>query len=254
MRQIGNPNKQGASHEATQHGKVAVFSAGSWGTAFSHGAGRRRQRRHAVGAPRGGRASRSTSSARTPTTCRASSCRRRSRPPTTRRRPWPAPTWSCWRRRPSRCATTSSEWAPYIEHGRRDGLADEGRRARHASKRMSEVIAEVTGAGPERIAVISGPNLAMEIARREPAASVVACADEEVAKRLQARCPLAGVPALHQHRRARLRARRRLQERRRPRGRHGGRPRVRRQHHGLGDHPRAWPRPPGWRWRWAPTR
>src|SRR5688500_8820908 len=52
-------------------------------------------------------------------------------------------------------------------------------------KRMSEVIAEVTGAGPERIAVVSGPNLAKEIARREPAASVVACADEDVARRLQ---------------------------------------------------------------------
>ena len=48
-------------------------------------------------------------------------------------------------------------------------------------KRMSEVIAEVTGAGPERIAVLTGPNLAHEIANREPAASVVACADEQVA-------------------------------------------------------------------------
>lgn len=55
-------------------------------------------------------------------------------------------------------------------------------------KRMSEVIAEVTGAGPERIAVVSGPNLAKEIARREPAASVVACADEEVAERLRHLC------------------------------------------------------------------
>jgi len=55
-------------------------------------------------------------------------------------------------------------------------------------KRMSEVIAEVADVGPERIAVISGPNLAREIARREPAASVVACADEEVANMLQARC------------------------------------------------------------------
>lgn len=54
--------------------------------------------------------------------------------------------------------------------------------------RMSEVIAQVTGAGPERIAVISGPNLAKEIARREPAASVVACADEDVARMLQDRC------------------------------------------------------------------
>jgi glycerol-3-phosphate dehydrogenase (NAD(P)+) len=53
------------------------------------------------------------------------------------------------------------------------------------TKRMSEVIAEVTGAPPERIAVVSGPNLAREIAQREPAASVVACADEAVAERLQ---------------------------------------------------------------------
>lgn len=53
--------------------------------------------------------------------------------------------------------------------------------------RMSEVIAEVTGAGPERIAVVTGPNLSKEIARREPAASVVACADESVAQRLQDR-------------------------------------------------------------------
>ncbi len=54
--------------------------------------------------------------------------------------------------------------------------------------RMSEVIAELTGAGPERIGVVSGPNLAPEIAQREPAASVVACADEEVATRLRRLC------------------------------------------------------------------
>lgn len=52
--------------------------------------------------------------------------------------------------------------------------------------RMSEVIAEVTGAPSDRIAVITGPNLAKEIASREPAASVIACADESVAQRLQA--------------------------------------------------------------------
>ncbi len=56
------------------------------------------------------------------------------------------------------------------------------------TKRMSEVIAEVTGAGPERVCVVSGPNLAREIALREPAASVVACADETVATRLQDLC------------------------------------------------------------------
>lgn len=53
--------------------------------------------------------------------------------------------------------------------------------------RMSEVIAQETGAESHRIAVVSGPNLAKEIARREPAASVVACSDEAVACALQAR-------------------------------------------------------------------
>ncbi|GAB2668220.1 NAD(P)H-dependent glycerol-3-phosphate dehydrogenase [Kribbella swartbergensis] len=56
------------------------------------------------------------------------------------------------------------------------------------TKRMSEVIAELTGAGPERIAVVSGPNLAREIAEGQPAASVVACADEGTAARLQKLC------------------------------------------------------------------
>lgn len=54
--------------------------------------------------------------------------------------------------------------------------------------RMSQVIAEVTGAGPDRIAVISGPNLAPEIAARQYCATVVACADEAVAEQLQKAC------------------------------------------------------------------
>ncbi len=58
----------------------------------------------------------------------------------------------------------------------------------HTARRMSEVIAEVTGAGGERIGVVSGPNLAREIAERQPAASVVACADGGVATRLQQLC------------------------------------------------------------------
>lgn len=56
------------------------------------------------------------------------------------------------------------------------------------TKRMSEVIEEVAKAGPERVAVLSGPNLAKPIAARQPAASVVACVDEAVAKRLQTAC------------------------------------------------------------------
>src|SRR5689334_19444162 len=41
-------------------------------------------------------------------------------------------------------------------------------------QRMSEVIGEITGAGADRIAVVSGPNLAREIAQRQYAATVVA--------------------------------------------------------------------------------
>ena len=54
--------------------------------------------------------------------------------------------------------------------------------------RMSEVIGQVAGAPAERIAVVSGPNLAGEIARREHAATVVACTDDDAAQRLQRAC------------------------------------------------------------------
>lgn len=53
------------------------------------------------------------------------------------------------------------------------------------AKRMSEVVHEVTGAGGDRVAVLSGPNLAGEIARRQPTASVIACVDHAVAQGLQ---------------------------------------------------------------------
>jgi glycerol-3-phosphate dehydrogenase (NAD(P)+) len=53
------------------------------------------------------------------------------------------------------------------------------------TKRMSEVIAEVGDVELDRIAVVSGPNLAKEIAQRQPAATVVACSDGEAAERLQ---------------------------------------------------------------------
>jgi glycerol-3-phosphate dehydrogenase (NAD(P)+) len=47
--------------------------------------------------------------------------------------------------------------------------------------RMSEVISEELDVAPDRIAVVSGPNLAMEIAREEPTASVVACSNAAAA-------------------------------------------------------------------------
>ena len=56
------------------------------------------------------------------------------------------------------------------------------------SKRMSEVIAEATGAPAARIAVVAGPNLAGEIIRREFTATVVACSSLPGAEALQGAC------------------------------------------------------------------
>ncbi|EID12481.1 NAD(P)H-dependent glycerol-3-phosphate dehydrogenase [Mycolicibacterium phlei] len=51
--------------------------------------------------------------------------------------------------------------------------------------RMSQVIVQVTGADPSRVAVVTGPNLASEIVDEQPAATVVACTDSGRAVALQ---------------------------------------------------------------------
>ncbi|HEV7726652.1 MAG: Glycerol-3-phosphate dehydrogenase [Modestobacter sp.] len=56
------------------------------------------------------------------------------------------------------------------------------------TKRMSEVVREVTGASADRVAALSGPNLAREIAEEQPAATVIACVDTDRAEALQAAC------------------------------------------------------------------
>jgi glycerol-3-phosphate dehydrogenase (NAD(P)+) len=53
--------------------------------------------------------------------------------------------------------------------------------------RMSEVIAEAAGLDRRRVAALSGPNLALEIARGLPASAVVAARNLELAERVQAR-------------------------------------------------------------------
>lgn len=51
--------------------------------------------------------------------------------------------------------------------------------------RMSQVIVQVTGADPGRVAAVTGPNLAREIVEEQPAATVVACSDSGRAVTLQ---------------------------------------------------------------------
>lgn len=56
------------------------------------------------------------------------------------------------------------------------------------TKRMSEVIGEVAEVHQDRVAIVSGPNLVGEIAKGQPAATVVACTDEDTMTRLQEAC------------------------------------------------------------------
>ena len=54
--------------------------------------------------------------------------------------------------------------------------------------RMSQVIADAADVAPDRIAVVTGPNLAREIAERQPSASVVASVSLGTAEALQETC------------------------------------------------------------------
>ncbi|EST24415.1 NAD(P)H-dependent glycerol-3-phosphate dehydrogenase [Streptomyces roseochromogenus] len=54
--------------------------------------------------------------------------------------------------------------------------------------RASQIITEVTGLSADRVAVLSGPNLAREIMDGRPAAATVACPDEDAARRFQQAC------------------------------------------------------------------
>lgn len=55
-------------------------------------------------------------------------------------------------------------------------------------QRMSEVIVDAGKVGPDRVCVVTGPNLAREIADEQPAAAVAACIDHERAEAVQRAC------------------------------------------------------------------
>ena len=57
-----------------------------------------------------------------------------------------------------------------------------------STKRMSEVVCEVADVPASRVAVVTGPNLAKEVAAGQPTGTVVACSDSAAAARLQAAC------------------------------------------------------------------
>ncbi|WP_367136233.1 NAD(P)H-dependent glycerol-3-phosphate dehydrogenase [Saccharothrix sp. HUAS TT1] len=55
-------------------------------------------------------------------------------------------------------------------------------------KRMSEVVREVAGVPEDQVAVVTGPNLAKEIAAEQPTATVIACTDHDRAVDFQQAC------------------------------------------------------------------
>lgn len=78
-----------------------------------------------------------------------------------------------------------AEWRPHLPaQATLLSLAKGIERGTH--QRMSEVIAEVADIAADRVAVLSGPNLAREVASEQPAATVIACVDENRARLVQA--------------------------------------------------------------------
>lgn len=80
----------------------------------------------------------------------------------------------------SECAKTLSDSTPIVALAK--GLEP------GTLKTVHQMIHESTGRPGNTIAVISGPNLSSEIARREPAATVVACEDVELASEIAKAC------------------------------------------------------------------
>ncbi|AZA11306.1 NAD(P)H-dependent glycerol-3-phosphate dehydrogenase [Corynebacterium gerontici] len=76
------------------------------------------------------------------------------------------------------------QWAPHISQDTILLSLAKGVEAK-TFERMSQVIAEVSGVEESRIAVLSGPNLAREIAEEQPAATVIACTDQDNAVAVQ---------------------------------------------------------------------
>ncbi|WP_284975214.1 NAD(P)H-dependent glycerol-3-phosphate dehydrogenase [Arthrobacter sp. efr-133-TYG-104] len=80
-----------------------------------------------------------------------------------------------------------SQWKPFLS---RDAVVVSLMKGLElgTDARMSEVISQELGLPESRVAVVSGPNLAMEIAGEQPTASVVACSDPDTAAAIALCC------------------------------------------------------------------
>ncbi len=67
----------------------------------------------------------------------------------------------------------------------------------HSLLRMSQVLEDIVG---QRVAVLSGPTFAREIAKGEPAAVVIASTERNLGEKIQGAVLGSGFPAVHEHR------------------------------------------------------
>ena len=110
------------------------------------------------------------------------------------------PTWWCSPCRRRRCAATSPTGPEFLAPDATLVSLMKGIEL-GTTKRMSEVIVETAQVAPDRVVVVSGPNLAAEIAAEQPAATVVACTDIDRADRGAAGDRHAVPASVHQRRR-----------------------------------------------------
>ena len=154
------------------------MGSGSWGTAFAHGARRRRHRRRALGQGRRGRRRAVNADHENPEYHPGIALPATLRATTDAAEALAAPTSSCWPSRRRRCAPTSPAGAPTCRPTRVLVSLMKGIEL-GTTMRMSEVVARGHRRPGQRGSPwCPGPNLAREIAQRQPAATVVACTDE----------------------------------------------------------------------------
>ena len=218
--------------------RVAVLGAGSWGTTYAKVLADAGRDGHALGPARLGRRRDPRRAPQPRLPARASSCPRPSRATADFDEALDGSTRSCSACRARRCGRTCAVFrdslpptVPVVSLAKGVEIG--------TGLRMSEVIARVGQVDPARIVVLTGPNLAVEIALGRPTATVLACTDHERGRRGAGGQRHPVLPAVHDHRRRRRRDRRHRQEHHRAGLRHRRRARTRAEHLGLADHPRA---------------
>ena len=209
------PSRASARRASKREGGGHSARSGTRGRWLGHGAGgapgARRPRRRAVGARPRARRRDGARAAPTPSTCPTSTFRRRCiRPPICARR-WTARGSSSWPCRRTACATSCAALSADVPADAVVVSATKGLE-QESLYRMSEIVEQELGPGV-RVAVLSGPSFASELAREMPTAMAVASRDAAAVDAVQHEFRAPVRPPVRHERRGRRRDGRRAEER-----------------------------------------